>query len=315
MVRAVARLLQCKTFIPYGRLIYQHRRPQTQVHHKTQYAPVPDVQTTSYGCARIGKAEPCTATGFATVQIFAGYRGYRREGNRGKTRLQTHALKRREGTSLGKHIDLIRSTCRRQAPAQHRSHSMGSRENRTRPGRSRIIPEGRTLAGSVRSALDSRTLPLRIRTILDEHALRNPQPSSGCQYPGEFGKRSRQRPRKVQNAVDIHEFEHGIVYPSTGKVLRKRLRKTQVMLPGRACPMILRSRSACGSNIVRIRINANDESRASRGIRQSERPLAFSTANIQDPLALDIAGNAHSAAALKPSSRRKRCVIRQCRRR
>ena len=33
MVRAVARLLQCKTFIPYGRSIYQHRRTQTQVHH------------------------------------------------------------------------------------------------------------------------------------------------------------------------------------------------------------------------------------------------------------------------------------------
>ena len=39
MVRAVARLLQCKTFIPYGRSIYQHRRTQTQVHHKRNMRP------------------------------------------------------------------------------------------------------------------------------------------------------------------------------------------------------------------------------------------------------------------------------------
>ena len=315
MVRAVARLLQCKTFIPYARSIYQHRRTQTQVHHKTQYAPLPDVQTTSYGCAHIGKAEPCAATGFATVQIFAGYRRYRREGNGGETRLQTHALERRERTSLGKHIDPIRSACRGHAPAQRRSHSVGSRKNRSRAGRSRIIPESRNLAGPIRTAPESCTLPLRIRSILGEHALRNPQPSSGCQHPGEFGKRSKHRPRKVQNAIDIHEIEHGVSYPSTGKVFRKRPRKTQVMLPRRACPMILRRRSACSSNIVRIRINADDEPRGSHGIRQSKRPLAFSTANIHDPLALDIAGNAHSAAALKPGCRRKRCVIGQCARR
>lgn len=197
MVRAVARLLQCKTFIPYARSIYQHRRAQTQVHHKTQYAPLTDVQTTSYGCTRIGKEKPYAATGFAIAQIFARYRRYSREGNGGETRLQTHAFERCERTSLGKHIDLIRSACRRHAPAQRRSHSVGSRKNRSRTERSRIIPESRALAGPIRTAPDSCTLPLRIRPILDEHALRNPQPSSGCQHPGEFGKRSRQRPRKV----------------------------------------------------------------------------------------------------------------------
>lgn len=315
MVRAVARLLQCKTFIPYARSIYQHRRAQTQVHHKTQYAPLLDVQTTSYGCARICKEKPCAATGFAIAQIFAGYRRYRREGNRGETCLQTHTLERRERTGLGKHIERPRSSCRGHALAQRRSPTVGSRKNRSRTGRSRIIPESRALAGSICTAPDSRTLALHIQPILGEHALRNPQPSSGRQHPGEFGKRSRHRPRKIQNAVDIHEIEHGISYPSTGKIFRKRLRKTQVMLPGRASPMILRGRSTCGSNIVRIMINADDEPRGSHGIRQSERPLAFTTANIQDPLALDIAGNAHSAAALKPGCRRKRYVIRQCGRR
>lgn len=80
----------------------------------------------------------------------------------------------------------------------------------------------------------------------------------GRQHPGEFGQRDGQRPRKVQNAVDIDQVERCIFYAGLGKVFGDRKRKTKVTLPGRTSPMILRRRSTGGSNIIRIGVHADD---------------------------------------------------------
>ena len=127
------------------------------------------------------------------------------------------------------------------------------RKGRTCSGQPHIISECR-----IRAVPDNRTLPLRVQVIPGEHALRNPEPPPGRQHPGEFGQRDGQRPRKVQNAVDIHQVERCVFYAGLGKAFGDRKRKTKVMLPGRTSPMILRRRSTCGSNIVRIRIHADD---------------------------------------------------------
>ena len=258
MVRAVARLLQCKTFIPYGRSIYQHRRTQTQVHHKTQYAPIRSKRTTLYGCARISKAEPCDARAFPFARIFADNRQFRREGNGGKTGLQAHLLERCTRTRLRKDIDRARFTY---------------------------------------------YVPLRAKAMLGEHALRNPEPSTGRQHPGEFGQRDGQRPRKVHNAVDVHQVERSVFYASLGKVFGDRRQETKVTLPRRTSPVIFRRRSTCGSNIVRIRVHADDEPRGPDGICQGEGPLAFTATDIKDPLALDIRRDAHSTTTLEPGNR------------
>ena len=80
----------------------------------------------------------------------------------------------------------------------------------------------------------------------------------GRQHPGEFGQRDGQRPRRVQNAVDIHQIDRCVLYAGLGKVFGDCRRKTKVTLPGRTSPMILRRRSTGGSNIIRIGIHADD---------------------------------------------------------
>ena len=258
MVRAVARLLQCKTFIPYARLIYQHRRPQTQVHHKTQYALMRSESTTLYGCARISQVKRFTVRTPPIAQTFADKRRYGRERNRGKTCLQAHPLERGARTRLGKDIDRARFAY---------------------------------------------YVPLRAKAILSEHALRNPEPSTGRQHPGEFGQRDGQRPRKVHNAVDVHQVERSIFYASLGKVFGNRRKETKVTIPRRTSPVVFRRRSTCSSNIARIRVHADDEPRGPDGICQCEGPLAFTATDIKDPLALDIRGDAHSTTTLEPGNR------------
>ena len=176
MVRAVARLLQCKTFIPYGRLIFQSRRAQTQVHHKTQYAPMRNEWTTLYGCADIGQVKRCSARAFPVAQIFAGNRRHGREGNGAEAGCQAQLLELGKRKSSRKNIDRTRSTGYGLTRVHRRIRTVGIRESRTRTEHVQIIP-------------DDRTLLLHSRAVVEEHALRNPQPSSGHQHTGKFVKR------------------------------------------------------------------------------------------------------------------------------